>query len=430
MPDFVWKAARADSQIVEGCLQGTSHAQAMQQLRAQGLTPLHISEAGGGTGGAGTGSGGGAAGLGLAPLVASEATQPSRFGGMFSSGGINQADILVMTSELSIMLKAGLALDNALRVLIGMNAKPAMVSLTQTILDDVKGGVPLSRALTRHPQQFGDFYVNMIRSGEAGGQLSAVLERLVEHLERLRALRESVVSATIYPAILLGVAVLSVIAMLGFVVPQFETLFKGMGDALPTPTRIVMNVGRAFTDYGVIIGLGLLLVFWLLRTWWRSPAGRQWWQLRALRLPIVGKLLLKYDLTMFARSLGTLLGNGVPLLSALHIATQTVGNVNLRQALEGVVPKVKGGGKMVDAIKASGIFEPLAISLIKVGEETGRMGPMLLELARIFNRDVETGIKRGLTLLEPVLILVLGLIIATIIVSILLGILSINDLAV
>ena len=233
MPDFVWRAARADSQIVEGRLQGASHAQAMQQLRAQGLTPLHISEAGGGTGGAVTG--GGAAGLGLAPLASSEAPRPSRFGGLFSSGAINQADILVMTSELSIMLKAGLALDNALRVLIGMNAKPAMVSLTQAILDDVKGGVPLSRALTRHPQQFGDFYVNMIRSGEAGGQLSAVLERLVEHLERLRALRESVVSATIYPAILLGVAVLSVIAMLGFVVPQFETLFKGMGDALPTP---------------------------------------------------------------------------------------------------------------------------------------------------------------------------------------------------
>jgi general secretion pathway protein F len=128
--------------------------------------------------------------------------------------------------------------------------------------------------------------------------------------------------------------------------------------------------------------------------------------------------------------LGTLLGNGVPLLSALRIATQTVGNVNLRQALDGVVPKVKGGAKMVEALKASGIFEPLAINLIKVGEETGRLGPMLLELARIFNRDVENGIKRGLTLLEPLLILVLGMVIASIIVSIMLGILSVNDLAV
>lgn len=415
MPDFLWKAARADSQITEGRLQAASVAQVMVQLRAQGLTPLEINESSAGT-------------ASLTPL--SPGSDPRHAAGLFASKTISQADVLVMTSELSIMLKAGLSLDNAMRVLIGMNAKPAMVSLTQSILDDVKGGAPLSRALTRHPQQFGDFYINMVRSGEASGQLSAVLERLVEHLERLRALRESVISAAIYPAILLGVAVLSLIAMLGFVVPQFETLFKSMGDALPMPTRVIMVIGRAFTDYAAFIALGVALLFWLGRMWWRSPAGRQWWQGRALRLPMAGKLMLKYDLTLFARSLGTLLGNGVPLLAALHIATQTVGNITLREALSGIIPKVKSGGKMVDAVAASGIFEPLAISLIRVGEETGRMGPMLLELARIFNRDVETGIKRGLTLLEPILILVLGLIIASIIVSILLGILSINDLAV
>ena len=417
MPDFFWKAAQADSKIVEGHLQASSPAQAMQQLRAQGLTPLQILETGSGV----------SAAASLTPLP-SKPSQP--LGRFRSNAAITQADLLVMTSELSIMLKAGLALDNALRVLIGMNAKPAMERITQTILDDVKSGVALSRALGRHPQHFGDFYINMVRSGEASGQLSDVLERLVEHMERLRALRESVVSAMIYPAILLVVAVLSVIGMLGFVVPQFETLFKGMGDALPTPTRIIMTVGHAFTDYGIFIGLGLFLLFWMLRLWWRSPAGRLWWQTRALGLPLVGKLMLKYDLTLFSRSLGTLLGNGVPLLSALRIATQTVGNVNLRQALDGVVPKVKGGAKMVEALKASGIFEPLAINLIRVGEETGRLGPMLLELARIFNRDVENGIKRGLTLLEPLLILVLGMVIASIIVSIMLGILSVNDLAV
>jgi general secretion pathway protein F len=418
MPDFSWRAARADAQIVEGQLQATSTAQAMKELRARGLTPLFIGE----------GVSGGIASSGAAMPGQTAATSAGK--GLFRSGAITQADVLVMTSELSIMLKAGLSLDNALRVLIGMSAKPAMVFLTQTILDDVKGGSPLSSALKRHPQQFGDFYINMVRSGEAGGQLSAVLERLVEHLERLRALRESVVSATIYPAILMVVALLSLIAMLGFVVPQFETLFKGMGEALPTPTRVVMAVGRVFTDYGLIIGLVLLLVFWLVRSWLRSPAGNSWWQARALKLPLLGKLLLKYDLTLFARSLGTLLGNGVPLLQALQIATQTVGNITLRRALEGVGPKVKGGGRLVDALAASGIFEPLAISLVRVGEETGRIGPMLLELARLFNRDVETGIKRGLTLLEPVLIVVLGLLIAAIIVSILLGILSVNDLAV
>jgi general secretion pathway protein F len=416
MPDFVWKAAQPDAKIVEGRLHAPSQAQAMQQLRAQGLTPLLLSEAGSAS----------AVGQSSAPLTLS--TSPSA--GRFKSSDITAADVLVMTSELSIMLKAGLSLDSALRVLIGMSAKPALVSLTQTLLDDVKGGAPLSRALGRHPQQFGDFYINMVRSGEASGQLSAVLERLVEHLDRLRALRESVISASIYPAILLGVAVLSLIAMLGFVVPQFESLFKDMGDALPLPTKIIMNIGQAFTNYGLAMALGAVVLAWLLRLWWRSASGVRWWQARALTLPLVGKLILKYNLTLFARSLGTLLGNGVPLISALHIATQTVGNLKLRGALEGVIPKVKGGSKMVDAIAASGIFEPLAINLLKVGEETGRMGTMLLELARIFNSDVETGIKRSLTMLEPVLILVLGLLVGAIIVSIMLGILSVNDLAV
>ena len=419
MPDYVWKAARADASILEGRLSAPSQARAMQQLRSQGLTLLSISEAGA----AATADPAG-------KFKSLHGGEPSRLSRLLSNQNITQADILVMSSELSIMLKAGLALDNALRVLIGMNAKPSMMKLTQTLLEDVKGGSTLSKALAKHPQQFSDFYINMIRSGEASGQISAVLERLVEHLERLKALRESVISAIIYPCILLGVAVISLVAMLGFVVPQFETLFNDMGDALPAPTRFVMVVGKAFTEYAPIMAVVLFALFWLVRRWMQSPGGQQWTQATALQTPLLGKLVLKYNLTLFTRSFGTLLGNGVPLLTALHIATQTVGNVNLRKALDPVSGKVKAGGKMVDALQGSGIFEPLAINLVRVGEETGRTGPMLLEIARIFNSDVENGIKRGLTMLEPLLILVLGVLIAAIIVSILLGILSVNDLAV
>ena len=428
MPEFVWRAAAASGKVEHGRLSAASTAAALRQLREQGFTPLSLEEASNpgaaepvGLGGAASTLGGGA-GAGLAGVRPPKVRK--------AKGPVTAPDVLALTSELAIMLRAGLALDNALRVLIDMSHKPSVAALMQGVLDAVKGGTPLSRALAQHRSLFGDFYINMVRSGEASGQMSAVLDRLVEHMERQRALRESVVSATIYPAILLAVAVLSLIAMLGFVVPQFEKLFTDMGDALPLPTRIVMNMGQAFTQYGLLIGLVLAGVGVLVGRWAQSSAGRRWWQARLLRLPLVGRLALKYQITLFSRSLGTLLGNGVPMLTALHIATETVGNTVLQQALAGVAPIVKEGGRVVQALTATGIFEPLAINLIRVGEETGRVGPMMLELANILNREVETGIKRLLTLVEPVLILVLGVLIAAIIVSILLGILSINDLAV
>lgn len=415
MPDFVWRAADASGKVVEGQLNAGSSALAMKQLRDRGLTPLRLDDA------AST------AGQAAAVNLPGQAPKPRKT--RAARGPVTSADVLALTSELAIMLRAGLALDNALRVLIDMSHKPSVAELLQTILKDVKGGTTLSKALTNHHALFGDFYINMIRSGEASGQLSAVLTRLVEHLERLRALRDNVVSATIYPAILLGVAVLSLVAMLGFVVPQFEKLFTDMGDALPMPTRIIMILGQGFKQYGLILGIIAAAGIWWSARWFKTPTGRAWWQARALRLPILGPLMLKYELTLFSRSLGTLLGNGVPMLTALHIATETVGNVLLRQPLTRVAPMVKEGGRMVDAISATQIFEPIAVNLIRVGEETGRIGPMMLELANILNRDVEIGIKRALTLVEPALILILGVLIAAIIVSILLGILSVNDLA-
>lgn len=288
MPDYVWRAAAASGKVVEGRLTAINEAQALKQLRAQGLTPLTISDSIAAAG-AGANSAMGAASANEA--IGAAAVPKGRSG----KGPVKAADVLALTSELSIMLRAGLALDNALRVLIDMSHKPSMAELLQGILDAVKGGTPLSRALSQHRELFGDFYINMIRSGEASGQMSSVLERLVEHMERQRALRDSVISATIYPAILLGVAVLSLIAMLGFVVPQFEKLFTDMGDALPMPTQIVMALGHAFTRYGLFIGIVALGLGLMVRRWAASPAGRQWWQARLLKLPLMGRLALKYQ---------------------------------------------------------------------------------------------------------------------------------------
>lgn len=416
MADFSWRASDGTGRMLEGRLEASTLPVAIKQLKDRGLVPVSV--------------------VGAGSLADPGGTMPAglKFNGLRrgrgKNGPVTPAEILTLTSELAIMLRAGLALASALRVLIDMSLRPPVAQMLQKVLDDVKHGAPLSQALARERDLFGDFYLNMIRSGEASGQLSSVLTRLVEHMERLRALRESVVSATIYPAILLFVAVVSLVAMLGFVVPQFEKLFNDMGDALPFATRVVMQAGKVFRDWGLAIGLVLAMGGWLVAKWLRSPEGTQWWQSRILSLPLLGRLLLKYQLNLFSRTLGTLLGNGVPMLSALHISSETVSNKVLRSALVSIAPKVKEGGRLVDALAATGIFEPLALNLARVGEETGRIGPMMLELANILDREVETGIRRALTLIEPILIIVLGVMIASIIVSILLGILSINDLAV
>lgn len=405
MPEFLWRAAHADGQAAEGRTEAAAEADVLRQLRERGLTPIRVQPAG------------------QAEDAALAGPRPRA-----ARGPVKPADVLSLTSELAIMLRAGLALDAALRVLIDMSHKPSVRAMLEKVLEDVKGGAPFSRALAAHQAHFGDFYINMIRSGEVSGQMPQVLDRLAGHMQRLRALRESVVSATLYPAILLGVAVLSLVGMLGFVVPQFEKLFKGMGDALPMPTRVVMLLGQGFRHYGLALGLGAAALGWLAWRWLRTPAGRQWWQARLIALPVLGPIVRKYQLTLFARSLGTLLDNGVPLLAALHISVETVTHQALRQALAKMAPLVKEGSRIVPAMRATGVFEPLAINLVRVGEETGRVGAMMNELAGMLDRDVETGIKRGLTLLEPALILALGLLIAAIIVSILLGIISVNDL--
>ena len=423
MADFAWQAINGAGEQVRGTFHAPSVAAVQKHLRAQKLTPVRIVDAADAAAlmpASGKADKKAAAGNAIAPAKAPRAQK----------GPVKSPDILAMTSELSIMLKAGLALDNALRVLIDMSYKDSMRALLTGVLEAVKGGVPLSKALSAHQELFGDFYINMVRSGEASGQMSAVMGRLVEHLERQRALKESVLSATIYPMILVAVAILSLIAMLGFVVPQFEKLFTDMGDALPTPTRIVMTIGQAFRKEGWLILIVTAVVVYVLRGWFRSPKGRLWWQGKLLRMPLLGRLALKYQLTLFSRSLGTLLGNGVPLLTALHIATDTVSNRIIQSELAKIAPIVKEGGKMVQAMNTTTVFEPLAVNLVRVGEETGRLGQMMLELSNILNREVETGIKRALTMIEPILILVLGLLIAAIIVSILMGILSVNDLAV
>lgn len=408
MPEYRWRAAGPGGAVAEGRLSAADPAEARRQLREQGLVPVALAPAD------------------AMPAVPRPAPPPAP---TRRARPVGAAEVLALSSELSIMIKAGLSLDRALRVLGEMNVHPGVQALVGRLLEDVKRGLPFSAALAQHPALFGDFYLGMVRSGEASGQLGPVLERLVDHLERVRALREQVGSALMYPAVLVGVAAVSMIAMLGFVVPQFEPLFADLGDALPLPTQLIMALAQGFRAHAAWLGPLVLLAGLAAGRWARSLGGRRRLGQILARLPGLGRLALRYETALFCRSLGTLLGHGVPMVAALGIACETVGQPGLRAQFEALAPRVKAGEKFAQAAQALPAFEPLALNLIRVGDETGRLAAMLVEVAVLHNRDVELGLKRLLVVLEPILILVIGLMVAAIIVAILLGILSVNDLA-
>jgi len=335
-----------------------------------------------------------------------------------------------MTSELAVLLRAGLPLDRALKVLIDMAAQPQMSQLLNDLLKAVKSGKALSQALAPYEQVFGSFYINMVKAGEASGQLSDVLSRLVQYLENAKANRDTVVSALIYPSILAVVSVLAIVLMLGFVVPQFETLFEDMGEALPPLTAVVISGADFIKDYGWLLLVVLVGLGFYLRNWAGTEQGKISLHQRMLKIPLAGGIIFEYEVSKFARTVGTLLGNGVSLLKAISIAIDTVENRVIKDALEVLPPAVKAGKRMSVALEETEMFTPMVIQMIRVGEESGSLDQMMLELATVFENHVQSGVKRGLALLEPVLILGMGFIIAVIIIAILMGILSVNDLAV
>ena len=401
MAVFYYRAVGRDGKTVDGTLEAAGQELASRQLRARGLTLLALNAEAAGN-----------------AVGRSAGRPPSR------------QDVLSMTSELAVLLRAGLPLDRSLKVLIDMAVVPSVSALLSDVLKAVKDGKALSTALEPYHELLGRFYLSMIKSGEASGEMSAVLDRLVEHLENSKANRDSVISALIYPAILLVVAVLSVVVMLAFVVPQFETLFNDMGEALPALTRAVIASADFVKAWFWVLIIALTgLVLWA-RSWLQSESGKKRWHTRLLRLPIAGGIVFEFEMARFARTLGTLLGNGVPLLRAIDIAIETVGNVVLRDALGALLPAVKSGQRMSVALTDTKMFTPMVIQMTRVGEESGALDTMMLELAKVFDDHVQAGVKRSLTLLEPVLILTMGAVIAVIIIAILMGILSVNDLAI
>jgi general secretion pathway protein F len=407
---YRYKAVNAAGDVAAGELDAANEGEIVDRLRDQGLMPMRVEAA-----------------LGGRSAPAPAAGSP-RKPGWFAPRTVTRDNVLALTRELATLLRAGLPLDRALEVLIGLAPTLPVARLLQTIRDDVRGGKSLSQALDSHREVFSRFYVNIVRAGEAGGALGVVLTRLAETMERNKELRESVKAALIYPTILIFVAVASVMVLLVFVVPQFQQTFAQAGKALPLPTEIVIFVGTGLRKYWWLMILIVVAFVWIMRRRLKNPSVRYRWDARMLRAPLLGDLLSKVEVARFARTLATLLSNGVTLLAGLAIVKDTMTNSVLSTALDGVITRLREGKGFGRPLGETGVYPRLASQMILVGEESGRLEEMLNRVAEVYDREVQISIKRFLAVLEPALILGLAVLIGGIVFSILLGIMGMSEL--
>lgn len=346
-----------------------------------------------------------------------------------SAGRVARRDILAFTQQLATLVEAGMPLDRALAIQGELAPSARLRTILADVLHRVRGGSSLADALAmHHPRPFSRLYVNMVRAGEKGGALEATLRRLAEFLEESGEFRDAIVSALIYPALLAAVGTGAVIFLLAFVVPRFAAIFSDVEATLPLPTLILLHVSEAIQRHGWLLGLLALAGVVAIRLALSTATGRLRADRLLLALPIVGEVIVKIEVARFSRILGTLLRGGVALVSALAVVTELLGNRVLARAAASLGDGVRRGAGLAQPMADAAIFPPLAVHMVRVGEETGRLEDTLLRVAATYEADSRKVLKRLIALTEPCVILVMGLVVGFIVVAMLLAILSITEL--
>jgi len=338
----------------------------------------------------------------------------------------SKADLLTFTTELSVLLNAGLPLDRGLNVLSETSESKEMKGVVQSILKSIREGSSFSEALKKHPKVFPTLYVNMIKAGEAGGVLATVLDKLNEFLESTKELKDNVVSAMIYPTVLGLTGGFSIIILLTFVLPKFTAIFAEIGGSLPLTTQILLAVSNGFRSFwwvGLAILVGAYLAF---KAYVRSEGGRYQWDV--LKLKMMEDVIRKLETARFCRTLGTLLRSGVSILAALNNSKDVISNQVIASQIDAVLKGVKEGKGIAGPLSEAKVLPPLALSMMKVGEETGQLDSMLIKVANAYEKSLREAVKRFMGILEPAIILGMGLVIGFIVISMLVAIFSITDL--
>jgi len=399
---FRYKAVTASGEVLEGQLDVASNDEAIAKIQDAGNIPLEVSAA----------DGADAGGL---------------FGRFGKRQAMNATQVLQFTQQLSTLLGAGQPLDRALQILLELPESEKARRIIERVRDHVRGGGALSDALEAEPGVFSRLYTNMVRAGEVGGALDTTLARLSHYLERAKALRESVINAMIYPAILVVMVFCALFVLLAFVVPRFLPMFQDMNLELPLLTQVVLFIGTTLQGWWWAIIIGIFLLVTMLRRRLADPAARLNWDARVLRFRIFGPLIARFETARLARTVGTLLKNGVPLLTAIGIGRNVLGNTALAAAVDEAGEEVKTGGGLAFALGKSKRFPKLALQMVSVGEESGALDDMLLKVADTFDVEAKNTVDRLLAAMVPVLTVLMTFMVAIIMLAILLPILSITS---
>lgn len=403
-----YRALREDGSIIEGHLDATGRQDALRQLERDGLRPITVTDDARPEAGSAHGSHSGRRGDArrrVPPHLVEE-----------------------FMRQLSSLLAAGVSLSRALKILHRETESPAARAQWKDIHDAVVDGMPLAGAMAQYPQAFPRVHVAMVEAGETGGFLSAVLGQIADFHNQSREMRGRVTSALIYPAVLLTLAVFVVVFLLLFFIPRFQAVFEGLGAELPLITRIIIACSTNLSRYGVFIGGGLFAAAAGFNHWLKTENGRRAWQRIVLRLPIIGPLKARYAMARFCRMLGTLLEAGVPLVSALHVACESLGNQTLIDALVGSIDKVKKGSSLAAGLRDyPQVFPGTVIEIVGVAEETGRLGPELLRVATSAEADLDRRLRTTVALVEPMMLFVMAAFIGTIFMGMVIPIFALQD---
>ena len=330
---------------------------------------------------------------------------------------VKERSIAIFTRQLATMIDAGLPLVQSLEILSSQQDNKVFKNIIREIREDVESGSTFAGALKKHPVTFDELYTNLVVAGEEGGILDSILIRLANYIEKAAALKKKVKSALVYPSVIMIVAIGVVMILMLFVIPVFETMFKSAGQSLPLPTLIVLTISKLIQKYVIILIPALILLFFLLRKYHQTENGRAVIDRLLLKLPVFGLLLKKIAVARFSRTLGTLISSGVPILDGLNIVSRASGNRTIETAILNARASIREGETIADPLNRSGIFPPMVIQMISVGESTGALDSMLSKIADFFDDEVDIAVSNLTSLLEPFLMIFLGVVIGGVVIS-------------